>query len=58
MCKDVSGVLITGAGVTAKITDNYRRLNNQEIQLTNEQLRELKRPAPAVSGGKVPAGES
>ncbi len=53
--EDVSGVLITGAGVTAKITDNYRRLNNQEIQLTNEQLRELKRPAPAVSGGKAPA---
>lgn len=52
--EDVSGVIVTGSGVTATITDNYRRLNNQEIQLVNEQLRELKRPPAAVAGAKSP----
>lgn len=40
---DVSGVRVTGAGVTARVTENYRRLNNQEMQLLNEQLRALRR---------------
>ena len=30
-------------GVTAKVVEYYRRLNNQEMQLLSEQLRELKR---------------
>ena len=40
---EVSSVLVSGSGVTAKITENYRRLGNQEMQLLNEQLRVLKR---------------
>ena len=52
--EDVSAVLVTGTGVTATITENYRRLNNQEIQLVNEQLRELKRPPASAAGAKVP----
>jgi hypothetical protein len=51
--EDVGGVIVTGGGVSATITDNYRRLNNQEIQLVNEQLRELKRPPAAASGAKA-----
>lgn len=40
---DPSGVLVTGAGVTARIVDYYWRQNNQEQQLLNEQLAALKR---------------
>lgn len=42
---EVTAVMVTGTGVTARITDCYRRLNNQEIQLLREQLRLLKPPA-------------
>lgn len=50
---DVHAVTITGAGVSARIVEYLRRLNNQEIQLLNEQLKELKRvnAAPAPSAG-------
>ncbi len=47
---DVNAVLVTGSGVTARVVEYYRRLNNQEIQLLNEQLRLLKRPGPASAG--------
>jgi hypothetical protein len=40
---DVSSVVVTGSGITARVAENYRRLGNQEMQLLNEQLRELKR---------------
>jgi hypothetical protein len=40
--EDVSGVIVTGSGVTARIAEFYRRLNGQEMQLINEQLRELR----------------
>ncbi len=46
---DVQGVLLTGQGITARITENYRRLNNQEMQLLNEQLRELRRDTLSAS---------
>jgi hypothetical protein len=36
-------VLVTGSGVTGRITACFRRLNNQEVQLLREQLTELKR---------------
>jgi len=42
---DVCGVLVTGAGVTGRVVDYYRRLNPQENQLINEQLRELRKAA-------------
>ncbi|WP_414662978.1 hypothetical protein [Horticoccus sp. 23ND18S-11] len=48
---DVHAVTITGAGVSARIVEYLRRLNNQEIQLLNEQLKELKRVnADAATG--------
>ena len=33
---DVSAVLVTGSGVSARVVEYFRRLNNQEIQLLNE----------------------
>jgi hypothetical protein len=45
---DVTGVVISGTGVTTKIVEYRRRLNNQEVQLLNEQLKELKR-APSTA---------
>jgi len=39
---DVTAVRVTGAGVTAKMVDYYRRLNPQELQLLNEQTRVLR----------------
>ena len=40
---DVQSVLITGTGVTANVAECYRRLNNQELDLLNEQVKVLKR---------------
>ena len=46
---DVSGVQVTGSGVTAKVVECYRRINPQEMQLLNEQLKELKRATSGVA---------
>jgi hypothetical protein len=44
---DVNAVLVTGSGVSARVVEYLRRLNNQEVQLLNEQAKELKRVNPA-----------
>ncbi|MCX7008291.1 MAG: PPC domain-containing protein [Kiritimatiellaeota bacterium] len=44
---EVSAVLISGKGVTAKITEYHRRLDNQEQAMIAEQLRDLKRAKKA-----------
>jgi hypothetical protein len=46
---DVNAVIVSGAGVSARVADYFRRLNNQEIQLLNEQLKILRRTAPAAA---------
>src|SRR3954471_7753857 len=46
---DVSEVLVSGSGVTAKVVEYYRRINPQEMQLLNEQLKELKRATSGVA---------
>ncbi len=51
---DVRSVLVTGPGVQARVVDYHRRLNNQEIQLLREQMRELKEAAPAGSPTAAP----
>ena len=51
---NVHAALVTGSGVTAKVVEYYRRLNNQELQLLNEQLRELKRATSAVASATAP----
>ena len=48
---DVNGVIVSGTGVSAKPVQYYRRLNNQEIRLLKEQLKELK-PAKKGKGKK------
>ena len=54
----VHSVLVSGSGVTARVVEYCRRLNNQELQLLNEQLKELKRATSAVASttGEAPAG--
>jgi hypothetical protein len=54
---DVTGVRVTGSGVTARIVDYYWRQNNQEQQLLNEQLKALKskvEPPKPAPGSKPP----
>jgi hypothetical protein len=51
---DVNAVLVTGSGVTARVVEVYRRLNNQEVQLLNEQLRDLKKATTAVASAMAP----
>lgn len=46
---DVQAVRVTGTGVSGRVVRYYRRLNPQETQLLNEQLRALKRTAPGPS---------
>lgn len=45
----VHTALVTGTGVTARVVEYRRRLNNEEMQLLNEQLKELKRATSAVA---------
>ena len=50
---DVNAVLVTGAGVTARIVEYLYRQNNQEQALLNEQLQILKKktqPPPPPKG--------
>ena len=47
---DVNAVLVTGTGVTARVVDYYRRLDNQELQLLSEQARNLRRETMSTSG--------
>lgn len=51
---NVDQVLVTGGGVEAHVLAYYRRLNNQETQLLNEQMKEL-RDQLAAKGIKPPS---
>jgi len=44
---DAHQVLVTGTGVSARVVECYRRLNNQEMALLNEQLKQLKQATSA-----------
>jgi hypothetical protein len=46
----VTGAVVTGSGVSAKLAQYYRKLSNQEITLLRQQVRELKKDA--VKKGK------
>lgn len=53
----VNAALVTGTGVSARVVGYFRRLGNQEVQLLNEQLKELKgKPgaAPAMTAATPP----
>lgn len=46
---DVDSAIVTGAGVTAKVVEYYRPLGPIEIQVLNEQLRDLRKAVRAKS---------
>ena len=52
---DVSDVLVSGSGVSAKVVEYHRRINPQEMQLLNEQMRELKRATSGVAASTATA---
>ncbi|HOY56877.1 MAG TPA: PPC domain-containing protein [Verrucomicrobiota bacterium] len=53
----VHAATLTGPGVTARVVEFHRRLNNQEIQLLRDQLKELKR-APQTAAVRAESGPS
>jgi hypothetical protein len=55
---NVHAVLISGAGVTARVVEYRRRLNPQEVQLLREQVRELKDAGSSTSPGESTAAHS
>ena len=44
----VNAVLITGPGVSTRVVEYFRRLGNQEVQLLNEQIKDLKKSTPTA----------
>jgi hypothetical protein len=50
----VNEALVTGSGVTAKVVEYHRRLNNQEVQLLKEQLQALKGTNTATAATMAP----
>ena len=48
----VAKAIVSGDGVTARVTEYLRRLNNQEVQILNEQIKELKAPSRKAAGSK------
>lgn len=55
---DIHGAIVSGNGVSAKVTENHRRLNNQEVRLLNEQLSELKRSTMSKAAQAMVSGEN
>jgi len=51
---DISDVLVTGPGVSARVVECFRRINPQEMQLLNEQMRDLKKATSAVASASAP----
>jgi len=47
--EQVSAILISGTGVTVRSSECYRRLDNSEINLLTDQLKDLKRAQPAAA---------
>ena len=45
----VDAVLVSGTGVQAKVTENFRRLGNTEMTLLREQLAELRKAAKGAA---------
>ncbi len=44
-----SDVIVTGEGVSVRLVDYYRVMNNQELRLLRDQLKELKKKGTTVS---------
>src|SRR5947208_2501698 len=46
---EANGVFVSGAGVSARVVENRRRLSNPETTVLSEQLRALRKAAPTSS---------
>lgn len=46
---NASGLVVTGEGVSVRLIDYYRVLNNQELAMLRQQLRELQKKGTTVS---------
>lgn len=55
---DADGFTVTGKGVKVKVIEYLRRLNPQEMQLLNEQVRDLKKATSAVASAMAPMMKS
>jgi hypothetical protein len=55
--ESASEVLVTGAGVSGRVVECFRRIGPQEIALLNEQLKELKQAKPAAATAMMSAGQ-
>ena len=51
---EVNEILVSGPGVTVKSIEGLRRLNSEEVQLLNDQLRKLKRAKAAPASIMAP----
>lgn len=51
---DANAVSVTGSGVGIRVVEYLRRIGPQEIQLLNEQVRELKKATSAVASVMAP----
>ncbi|MEA1949892.1 MAG: PPC domain-containing protein [Planctomycetota bacterium] len=49
----VCGAVVTGEGVSVRLVDYYRVMNNQELAMLRQQLRELKKKGTTVSDAMV-----
>jgi hypothetical protein len=45
----VSDLVVTGEGVTVRLVDNHRVLDNQELSFLSQQLNELKKTETTIS---------
>lgn len=54
----LNGAVISGNGVSAKIKEYYRRINNQELNLLKQQLAELRRKSNASDGSMTMMSEA
>lgn len=48
-----SGLMVTGNGVSVRLLDYYRVMNNQEMNLLRQQLAELRKPETTLSEAMV-----
>jgi len=46
---NLSGVMVSGEGVSVRLVDHYRVLDNQEMSFLNQQLRELQKQETTLS---------
>ena len=56
--EEVTGAIVSGTGVSVKLVEYHRQLNNQEESLLTEQLRDLRRAKGKPSADSMMAADS